>query len=135
MIEQPTSAEAKLIARCLMENGILIGSQEDIWTHPSAFRALGTWKECIDAITLLIGGNHAVRPSFIKSCVMQADGISSVPFCLDEIAEFLVEDNEARLYWQSRCNDDMYPHKCHKCGCAAYIGFLTVECKAKCVNH
>lgn len=132
MIRGPTKREHRIVARCLLENGILIGSPSEIWSHPSAWRALGTLRECVDAITLLIGGGHAVKASFVQACVMQADGISEVPFLLEEVSEFLVADPEARQFWQDMCNDDRFPHRCHVCGAAAFIGFLQVECKARC---
>lgn len=135
MIRGPTDKEYRLVARCLIQQGVLIGSHEQIWTHQSAWRALGTWRECIDAVTLLIGGRHGVEASFVKACVMQADGLDGVPFCLDEVAEFMVEDAEARAYWQAVTPDDRFPHRCPQCGCAAFIGFLQVECKARCAGR
>lgn len=128
----PTKAEKMLIARCLLECGELIGSVDDIWTSPRAYRALTTWRMCIDAIVDLIGGSHAVQASFIKACVMQTDGISATPAFLEEIAEFLVSDTLARLYWQSLVSDKHFPHRCPHCNAAAFIGFLQVDCKARC---
>lgn len=131
-LRAPTDWEWKLVARCMLEQHVLFGSFEEIWASPLTWRALGTWRECIDAISLLIGGSHSVKASFVKSCVMQADGISEAPYMLDEVAEFLVEDSEARVYWQAMCADDRFPHRCPHCGAAAYVGFLQVECKAAC---
>ncbi len=128
----PSPEEFRLVARCLLESGVLIGSPEEIWTHSSAFRALETLRECVDAIVQLIGGKHGVKASFVKACVMQADGLSEAPFCLDEVAEFLVHDGEARRYWQGHVSDDMYPHRCPVCGAAAFIGFLQIDCKGSC---
>lgn len=128
----PTDAEYRLVARCLIHEGVLIGSFAEVWTHTSAWRALSTWRECVDSITMLIGGGHGVEASFVKACVMQADGISKVPFCLDEVAEFLVTDAEARRYWHVMCADDRFPHRCAHCGAAAFVGFLQIDCKAKC---
>ena len=132
MMVGPSDDEFILIARCLLEQGILIGSHEEIWTHGSAWRALGTWRECVDAITLLAGGNHGIKASFVKACVMQADGIHETPFCLDEIAEFIVNDPDARKHWISMCSDDRYPHRCPRCNAAAFIGFNQVDCRARC---
>lgn len=117
-----------------MEAGELIGSQDEIWSHPSAFRALATWRLCIRAIDALIAGKHGVQASFIKTHVMQS--VSSlgnmVPFCLDSIAEFMVTDTMARLYWDSLTNDKHYPHRCPHCGAASFVGYLQVDCKARC---
>lgn len=121
-----------LIYRCLMESGLSIGSVDDVWSDSRAWRSLGTWRMCIDAITELIGGNHGVKASFIKACVMQTDGLGSVPYALEEVADFLVTDTLARLYWQSMVPDGDYPHKCPHCNSAAFIGFLQVDCKARC---
>lgn len=122
-----------LVARCLMESGLLIGDDIDqIWTHPSTFRALATWRMCIDAIVDIIGAKHAVQASFIKACVMQTDGLQSAPFALDDIAEFMVTDVMARLYWDALIGDDHYPHRCPHCGSAAFVGFLQVDCKSRC---
>lgn len=133
---RPASAkEYRLVARCILESGILIGSYSDIWTHHYATEVLGTLRECIDAISLLIGGSHSVKASFVKACVMQADGLSKAPLFLDEVAEFLVEDDECRVYWQGMCLDDRFPHRCPHCNAAAFIGFLQVECKAKCAGR
>ncbi len=121
------------MARCLADQGvILVESLEEVWYTGLGPRALGTWRECVDAITLLIGGGHAVQASFIKACVMQADGISEIPFCLDEVAEFLVDDHEARAYWQDMLPDERFPHLCPACGAAAYWGYNVIECKAGC---
>ena len=131
-LRPPSTSERHLVARCLFDSEALIGSEDEIWTHPDAMRALGTFRECIDAITLLIGGKHGVAASFVKACVMQADGITSIPFMLDDVAEFLTTNGEARAYWQSLCQDDRFPHRCPWCGAAAFWGFLQIECKANC---
>lgn len=129
----PTRVEKTLIARCLMESGLLIGDDaEQIWTHPWAARTLVTWRLCIDAIVELIGGRHGVQASFIKACVMQTDGLEGVPFALDDVAEFLVTDELARLYWDTLVEDARYPHRCPHCRSAAFVGFLQVDCKARC---
>jgi hypothetical protein len=129
----PTKAEKLLIARCLMESGLLIGDNADqIWTHPRAYRALATWRLCIDAIVELIGGRHGVQASFVKACVLQADGLDGVPFALEEVADFLVTDDLARLYWDALIGDTHYPHRCPHCQSAAFVGFLQVDCKARC---
>ncbi len=137
MIREPTSAEHALVGRCLLECGILIGSIQEIWTHPHALKALGTWRECVDAVTLLIGGGHGVVPSFIKSCVMQltqSGGQGITPPFLDDIAEWMTEDPRARAYWQNLVPDDLFPHRCPHCGNAAFVGFIQVDCKAKCLT-
>ena len=87
---------------------------------------------CVEALTELIGGGHAVQSSFIKACVMQTDGLGSAPYALEEVAEFLVEDPIARIYWDGRVRDGHYPHQCPHCHAAAFVGFLQVDCKARC---
>lgn len=129
----PSKIERALVARALLEGGVLIGSVDEIWTHPSAYRALGTWRMCIEAITDLIGGGHGVQPSFVKACVLQFDGISETPFALEEVADFIVSDPVARMYWQTLIPDVDYPHRCPHCSAAAFVGFLQVDCKARCV--
>lgn len=131
-IRPPTLGESRVIVKFLIEKEMLGCSPDEVWQHGSAWRLLGTLRECIDAITLLIGGSHSVKASFIQACVMQADGISEVPFFLAELSEFLVEDGEARRFWQGMCTDDRFPHRCPRCGAAAFIGFLQVECKSQC---
>lgn len=129
----PSLKEQHLLSRCLIEAGVFPEtSTRQLWGSPLAWVAYSTWRECLDALTILIGGGHGVEASFVKACVMQADGISEVPYCLDEIAEFMVDDAEARAYWQQLCQDDMFPHVCPRCGAAAFVGFLIVECKAQC---
>ena len=132
MIGEPTRIERALVARCLLETGLLIGSVDEIWSHPTAFRALGTWRMCIEAITELIGGGHGVQSSFVKACVMQFDGLGSVPFGLDDIAEFIVTDPVARMYWDGLTPDRHYPHRCPHCNAAAFVGFNLVDCKMRC---
>lgn len=117
-----------------MESGELIGSIDEIWSHPSAFRALVTWRLCIDAITELIGARYGIQASFIKACVMQTPDLVATPFCLDSIAEFLVSDTVARLYWDGLATDDHYPHRCPHCRAAAFVGYLQVDCKARCAS-
>ncbi len=128
----PSDTEYRLVARCMLENGILIGSHAELWGHGSAWLVLLTMRQCIEAITELIGGGHGVQKSFVKSCVMQMDGVTSVPYHLEDITEFLIDDSEARAYWQSLCTDDRYPHRCPACGMAAFIGFLLIDCKGEC---
>lgn len=128
----PTKAERMLIARCMLENGLLIGNEAEIWTSPRAYKALGTWRMCVDAITELIGGGHGVQASFVKSCVLQTDGLGGVPYALEEIADFLVTDTMARLYWDALTTDRRFPHRCPHCDAAAFVGFLQVDCKARC---
>lgn len=132
MVPTPTRIEKSLVARALMSGGILIGSVDEIWTHPSAFRALSTWRLCMEAITTLIGGGHGVQASFVKACVMQLDDVVDVPFALDEIAEFMIDDPVARMYWNTHVSDPHYSHRCPFCGAAAFIGIVHVDCKARC---
>jgi hypothetical protein len=116
-----------------MESGLLIADDVDqVWTNPTAFRALVTWRMCVDAIVELIGGRHGVQSSFVKACVLQTEGLKSMPFGLEEIADFLVTDTMARLYWDAMLADMRYPHRCPHCSSAAYVGFLQVDCKARC---
>lgn len=130
----PTKTERMLVARALCEAGELIGSPDEIWSHPSAFRALATWRLCINAITALIAGKHGVQASFIKAHAMKSlSGLGDITlFCLDSIAEFLVTDTMARLYWDSLTSDPHYPQRCPHCGAAAFIGYTQIDCKARC---
>lgn len=131
--ESPSKSERELIGRCLLECGELIADDIDqVWTHPLAYRALKTWRLCVDAITELIGGGHGVQASFVKACVMQTDGLRDAPFLLDEIAEFMIIDGRARKYWDGLTVDKWFPHRCPHCRAAAFIGYLQVDCKARC---
>lgn len=131
----PNASERRLIARCLFEGGVLIGSPDEIWSHSDAYRALGTWRECIDAITQLTDGKHMVRASFVKACVMQSEDLNGqVPFELETIADFVTSDSEARHYWDQLMADDRFPGRCPFCGAAAYIGFFQIECKSRCAK-
>ncbi len=129
----PTRSERFLVAKALCESGELIGSEDEIWSHPSAYRALVTWRLCIEAITELIGGGHAVQASFVKACVMQMDELrTSPPFALDDMAEYMVTNTLCRLYWSALVQDQSFPHRCPHCNAAAFVGFLQVDCKARC---
>lgn len=130
----PNRKERRLVYRCLLEQGVLIGNEEEVWSVPAAYRALDTLRECVDAICTLIGGRHGLTSSFVKACVMQGDmaGGGHAPYVLDEMAEFLVHDGEARAYWEGFVSDALYPHRCPFCGASAFVGFLQVDCKAKC---
>jgi hypothetical protein len=131
--EPPSKAERSLIARCMMECGELIADDEEqVWTHHLPYKALVTWRMCIDAITELIGGGHGVQASFVKACVMQTEGLRDAPYLLDELAEFMIVDGRARKYWDSLTTDKWYPHRCPHCGAAAFVGFLQVDCKGRC---
>lgn len=132
MTEAPSEQERQVVARCLLVQGVLIGSVDDIWTHQSAWRALVTLRLCIKAIGMLYRGGHGVQASYIKAIVMQEDDLVGAPFCLDEMAEFLCDDAVARVYWDTRVLDRDFPHRCPHCGAAAYVGFLQVWCKARC---
>lgn len=129
----PSPQERELVGRCLLEQGVLIGSVDEVWTHPNASRALRTLRMCVDAIAELVRGGHGVKASYVKAVVMQTDGLSDFPFALDEVAEFLVEDGRARAYWDVRVPDRRrFPHRCPRCGAAAFVGFNLVDCKAGC---
>lgn len=129
----PSRAERLLVGRAVMESGLLIADNiEQVWTHPSAFRALATWRMCIEAIVEIIGEKHSVQASFIKAVVMQTDGLKGYPYALEELADFLVSDTLARLYWDALVGDRHYPHRCPHCSAAAFVGFLQVDCKARC---
>lgn len=115
-----------------MSEGILIGTVDEIWTHSSATRALRTWRQCITAIQRLSDHGQGIFSSWVKAIVMQ-DAAGMAPFALDEIAEFIVQNPEARVYWQSVLVDDRFPHRCPHCKVsAAFIGFNQVECKSRC---
>lgn len=122
-----------LLGRCILESGLMIADDVDqLWTSPAMYRGLVTWRMCIDAIVELIGGRHGVQASFVKACVLQTDGLQAMPWGLEEIADFLVTDTMARLYWDALLGDTRYPHKCPHCNAAAFVGFLQVDCKARC---
>ena len=113
----------------------MVGSEDDIWSGAPgpAFRALVTLRMCIEAIRDLVEGKHTVTASFVKAVVMQSDDLVDAPFCLSEMAEFLMNDSEGRDYWTGAMPDDRYPVTCPLCKVsAAYVGANTVECKSKC---
>ncbi len=128
----PNEHERTLVWRCILESETLIGDIDDIWSHISSHRALVTMRLCVEAIGMLVRGKYSVQPSFVKSIVMQTDDIDRVPFLLEEMSEFLVADDEARAYWHTLMPDDRYPHECPFCGAAAFIGCISIDCKAKC---
>lgn len=128
----PTPRERWLVYRCLLTEGVLLGNEQEIWSVPAAYRALATLRLCIDAIERLAIVGFSVDESNVKSVVMQTDGIDGYPFVLDEMAHYLINDQGARHYWQTRLQDERYPHVCDRCGAAAFVGFLQVECKAGC---
>lgn len=129
----PTKTERTLVARCLMSAGILIGSEDEIWTHMSAARALQTMRLCVAAIQKLVSSKHGVQAAWIKAVVIQDIGKDPIPFALDEVAEFMVEDRMAREHWNTTVRDDHYPHTCPRCRIsAAFIGFNLIDCKARC---
>ena len=131
-MKNPSDEERWIVWRCLLESGILIGSIIETWTHRNAWLMLGTLRECIDALMLIIDSGISVHPDTIKVCVMQSEGLDCVPFSLGEMTHFLCENPRARNYWQTFVPDSHYPHKCPKCGFAAFIGFNLVDCKARC---
>ncbi len=132
MTKGPSPIERRLVARALLTGGVLIGNEDEIWTHSSALRALGTLRMCVEAIGMLYRGGHGIQPSYVKAIVMQEDGLSGAPFALEEVADFLLTDPEARAYWDGLLPDRHFPHRCPHCGAAAFIGFLQVWCKGRC---
>ncbi|MBV9125672.1 MAG: hypothetical protein JO112_20170 [Planctomycetes bacterium] len=132
MIGTPSAAERAMVARCLLLSGLRIGSVDEIWTHNDAWRALVTLRMCMDAIRMLVRGQHSVQASYVKAIVMQDDDLTDTPFALDEVAEFLLNDPQGRHYWDSRVEDKHFPHRCPHCDAAAFVGFLQVWCKARC---
>lgn len=130
----PSKIEKRHVWRAILIQDVMIISEEDLWAnHPIAFRALVTMRLCMDAIQRLIDGQHEVNAGFVKAVVMQGDDMDGeVPFMLDEMAEYLMTDEEARRWWQSQIADSRYPHRCPFCSAAAYIGFNQIECRALC---
>lgn len=131
-MKQPTAKEKYLIARFMTVYRHMSCSVDEVWTSQDAYVALTTWRYCVDAIDELVKGNHGVQPSFIKAYVMQLTTIPSTPRFLDDMAEFITDDQVARAYWDSILKDSHYPHSCPNCGSAAFIGFLQIDCKASC---
>lgn len=129
---KPTTSERWHVYRCLLTEGVLIGNEEEIWSSQSAYRTLVTMRLCIDAIERLDTIGFQVSEESVKSIVMQTDDLDGIPFALDEMAHYLVMNDEARFYWQMRLRDDRFPHVCDRCGSAAFIGLNIIECKAGC---
>ena len=132
MVSEPNPKERRIVGRCLLEMAVLIGSVDEIWTDVAAYRALETLRMCVDAIRLLVNGKHAVKSSFVKSVVIQTNDLGGTPYCLDEVAEFIMTDGEARAYWDTQVPDELHPSKCPLCGAYAYVGLNEIDCKAGC---
>lgn len=132
--QPPTKAERHLVYRCLLTRHGLIGDEDDMWASPFAPPVLKALRTCVRAILNLIENREGVYASSIKMRVTSWWGTSAVGG-LDEMADFLVDDREAREYWQGLQPDSRYPHTCPLCGRSpAYVGFLTVECRSKCAS-
>ena len=128
----PTQEERWIVWRCLLEGGLLIGSIDEVWTHQHAWNTFKTLHECMDALELIINANLSVNAITIRACVLQSDNVSSMPFAMREMSEFLVENDRARNYWQTHIATNMHPHRCPHCGAAAFIGFNLIDCLARC---
>lgn len=134
-IAPPNVLERDHVARFLLTDMILIGSVDEIWTHQTAFRALATWRLCIQAIQRLVAARQSVLPSYVKAVVMQLPDVVDSPFALDEIAEFMVTDERVRRYWDGLVLDRNYPLRCPLCKVgAAYVGMNEVDCKSRCAD-
>lgn len=130
-VDPPSAIEYELVARCLLSSGVLIGSPKEVWSHPGAARALRTMRRCVEVIEHLVASGSGITPSNIRAVVSR--GLYESPYCLEELAEFLVDDPRARAHWGSAVRDDMFPHRCPLCKrAAAFVGYNLVECKARC---
>jgi hypothetical protein len=128
----PSYGEKLIVAGAMMECGELIGSLEEIWTHPLAYKCLGTLRLCVEGIQRLVASKQAVDADSIKAVVMYHNGFQPAPYMLSDLAEYLTVNSYARLHWSTQVPDSMFPHRCPFCSAAAFIGFLQIECKNDC---
>lgn len=132
--DSPSYGEKLIVAGAMLECGELIGSLEEIWTHPLAYKCLDTLRLCVSGIQKLVGSKQAVDANNIRAVVMYHNGFNGPPYMLDDLAEYLVTNSYGKLHWQSQVPDSMFPHKCPFCTSSAFIGFNMVECKANCAG-
>ncbi len=130
--DSPSYGERLIVAGAMLESGELIGSLEEIWTHPLAYKCLDSLRLCVVGIQRLVASKQAVDANNIRAVVMYHNGFNVPPYMLDDLAEYLVTNPYGKLHWQQSVPDSMFPHKCPFCQAAAFIGFLQVECKANC---
>lgn len=122
--------ERAITADCLLQNGILVGSLEEIMGHEIGIRSHETLRLCLDAVRHLAERRLSVTSTFVKTVVRSM--VEFEPLCLDEVASFIVGDRRSRRYWDGLVSDADHPHRCPHCHGAAFIGFTNVDCKSGC---
>ena len=129
--DPPDPEEREIIAELMMSTGALIGTVDQIWTHPSSGRALVTMRRAIRAIDHLVRLGRALGATRVKMAItaLAEEGDEEYPFMLDETVKHLLEDGHARTYWDMLMPTKDYPHVCPRCGHACFIGFLQIDCK------
>ena len=122
-----------LTARCLLESGILMGSTEEILGHDIGKASLRTFDLCVEAAVHLMTRKLTVSPSFVVMAAQSmTDPGEEFMVCIDEVSVFVVKDRYARKFWEAFVRDERFPHRCHVCGSAGFVGFNQVECKGSC---
>lgn len=130
----PNTEESWIVWNCFLQFGILLGSEEEVWSHQFAFAGLKTMRLLVETIKFFAKENQEISVYNLETYLLK----NNVEFNNDqysyssEMSDFLIYNPRARVYWQSLLKDDKFPHLCPFCGRAAYIGFMQIECKAKC---
>lgn len=131
----PTQIEREIVAEMLTSTHELIGTVEEIWTHPASGRAYQTVVRAVEAIEHLYRAGRALSPTRIRKTVEDLSlPDDPAPFMLTEVIDHLLNDPKARAWWDALMPDTRHPHVCPLCGGAAFVGYLRVECK-RCGDH
>lgn len=121
----------RLVASCLLEEGILIGSLDDIMGHHLFPMALFTFRECNSAIEYILENRMSLTKQNIR-LIANSHTQSRLEY-LDEIVDLCLNNTLARMFWRSRVPDpELYPHRCPDCLGAAFIGIVSIDCRSRC---
>ena len=126
----PNDREREIVADVMVQQGGMVGSVADLWSHPDALRIHGTLRLAVVGIFRLVSQKRAIGPGRLKAEMRSIHGEGHVPF-MDEVVHHVLQDGKARAYWDDLMPDASYPHQCPRCGLAGFISFRTVECKTE----
>ena len=126
--------EREIVADIMASAENLIGSVDDLWTHPSARRIHTTLGLVVLGLFELVAAGRAIGMSRLRTAVYGIAPRGSELYALDEVMQHLMTDPKARCFWDDLMPDKSYPHRCPRCSLAAFVGFNRVSCK-KCGDY
>ena len=132
MIRRPPGRlEREVVADLVMGVDRLLGSVDDIWSHPASKKMLETVRWTTLGIFQLVREGRALGPTRVIASTRALLPPGTRLHAIVEVVDHLLSDSKARRYWDDLMPDALHPHTCPRCGLGAYVGFREVECRTE----